>query len=64
MELSERIEGNLAQTELRTPLLHEQLHALRVLIARITHIRTALIKEDTLYGIVQDGVERAVTPKQ
>ena len=37
------IERNLAQSELRAPLFYEQLHALRVLVARIAHIRTTLI---------------------
>ena len=58
------IEGDLTQAELRAPLVNQQLHPLRVLIAGITHVRTALIVEDALHRKVQDGVERAVAPKQ
>ena len=57
------IERNLTQTELAAPLFHENFHALGILVAGVTDIRTALIIEDALHGIVQDGIESAVAPK-
>ena len=58
------VEGDLTQGELRAPLVNQQLHPLRVLVAGITHVRTALIVEDALHREVQDGVERAIAPEQ
>ena len=57
------VEGDLSQSELRAPLVHQQFHALTILVAGVSHIRTTLVVEDALHRIVEDGMERAVAPQ-
>ena len=58
------VEGDVTQLELLAPLFYQQLQALRILIAWVADVRAALIEQDALDGIVQDGVEGTVAPYQ
>ena len=57
------IERYLTQTKLAAPLVHKNLHALRILVAGVAHVRAALVVDDSPDGVVQYGVERAVAPE-
>ena len=58
------IEWYFAQSELLSPLFHQQLQTVGIAVARVAHIGTALIEEDAFHRIVQNRIESAVAPEQ
>ena len=59
-----KVERYLTEFELTAPLVHQYLHTLGVLVARVAYIRTALIVDDAFDGAVQDRIEGTVAPEQ
>ena len=58
------VERYLAQSELVAPLTHEQCQAVGILVAGVAHVGAALVEQDALDGVVEDGVEGTVAPEQ